>query len=174
LTNSSIFGKIGQLAYEKTKLIANQRKELENMLGHIELLSDEDVLALNQQFQTYLIEQQKLDAEKQHLLKQQQWFEQKQKLEADVQTRQQYLQVQQQKLEALAAQKHQLQQLETFATIRPDVNHQNALTVELSQLQPQLDRAEQQFTAIEQQFNAEKITFEKIDNELQQQQKFEI
>lgn len=174
LTNSSVFGKIGQLAYEKTKLIANQRNELENMLGHIELLSDEDVLALNQQFQTYLIEQQKLDAEKQHLLKQQQWFEQKQKLEADVQTRQQYLQVQQQKLETLAAQKHQLQQLETFATIRPNVNHQNALTVELSQLQPQLDRAEQQFTAIEQQFNAEKITFEKIDNELQQQQKFEI
>ena len=41
LTNSSIFGKIGQLAYEKTKSIATQRKELENILGHIEIRSEQ-------------------------------------------------------------------------------------------------------------------------------------
>src|SRR5574343_242998 len=40
LTNSAIFAKIGQLAFEKTREISKQRKELENVLGHIEILSD--------------------------------------------------------------------------------------------------------------------------------------
>ncbi|HBO72589.1 MAG TPA: ATP-dependent dsDNA exonuclease, partial [Acinetobacter sp.] len=51
LTNSSIFAKIGQLAYIKTKEIADQRKQLENVLGHIEIRSDEEVAELQKQFQ---------------------------------------------------------------------------------------------------------------------------
>ncbi|CAB1210045.1 AAA family ATPase [Acinetobacter bouvetii] len=174
LTNSNIFGKIGQLAYEKTKQIANQRKELENILGHIELLSEEDFTAYSSKLQQLNQDHQKLDIEKQNLQKQQQWFEQKHKLQADVQTRQQYLEAQQQYLDALAPQKAQLQQLERFSSIRPSVILQKNLNADLAILQPKLEHVQNQFTGIEQQFNTEKLTFEKIDNAQKQQHQFEI
>jgi DNA repair protein SbcC/Rad50 len=174
LTNSSIFGKIGQLAYEKTKHIANQRKEIENVLGHIELLSDEDFSTFNTQFETVNTEYQALEAEKLKLQKQQQWFEHTQKLETDVEARQQQLHIQQQQLDALAPQKVQLQQLEQFASIRLSVLQQKNINIEISQLHPQLTHAQQQFNSIEQQYHAEKITFEKIEAEQKQQQQFEI
>ncbi len=174
LTNSSIFGKIGQLAYEKTKQIANQRKELENVLGHIELLSEEDFTAYSSKLQQLNQDHQKLDIEKQNLQKQQQWFEQKHKLQADIQTRQQYLEAQQQYLDALAPQKAQLQQLERFSSIRPSVILQKNLNADIAILQPKLEHVQKQFTVIEQQFNTEKLTFEKIDNAQKQQHQFEI
>lgn len=124
LTNSSIFGKIGQLAFEKTKQIANQRKELENVLGHIEILSDEDLITTTNQFNTVSTEYKKLEIEKSAFEKNQQWYEQKQKYETDVQARQQQLQNQQQQLDALAPEKLQLQQLERFSSIRPSVIQQ--------------------------------------------------
>lgn len=51
------------MAYEKTKAIANQRKEMENVLGHLELLSDEAVAALTQQLQQSNAQYEKLSAE---------------------------------------------------------------------------------------------------------------
>src|SRR3990167_2860267 len=148
LTNSAIFGKIGQLAYEKTKSVATQRKELENVLGHIELLTDEQVTALSTQFQQCDRNYKQLEAQKSQLEKQQQWFEQKQKLEADIQGRQQQLKLQQQYIEALAPQKAQLHQLERFASIHPYVIQHKK-------------------------FNTEKLAFEKIDTEHNQLQLFE-
>lgn len=174
LTNSSIFAKIGQLAFEKTKQIANQRKDIENVLGRIEILSDEDFETLKTQFETVKTEYQKLDTEKSNLKKQQQWYEQKQKYETDVQTRQQQRYIQQQQLDALAPEKLQLQQLERFASIRPSVIQQKNIKLEIAQLQPQLIQAQQQFSEIEQHFNAEKIIFENIDREQKQQYQFEI
>ena len=51
LTNSSIFAKIGELAFRKTADIAKQRKQLEEFLGHIEILSDEEIAAFTEQYQ---------------------------------------------------------------------------------------------------------------------------
>ncbi|MDY6484877.1 AAA family ATPase [Acinetobacter faecalis] len=174
LTDSNIFAKIGQLAFEKTKEITNQRKEIENVLGHIEILADEDLTATTNQFNTVSTEYKKLELEKSALEKNQQWYEQKQKYENDVQTRQQQLEIQKQQLDALAPQKLQLQQLEHFASIRPNVIQQKNINTDIAKLQPQLAQAQQQFNAIEQQFNSEKITFEKIDAEQTQQHQFEI
>ncbi|ALH95314.1 AAA family ATPase [Acinetobacter equi] len=173
LTNSNIFGKIGQLAFEKTKQIANQRKELESVLGHIEILSDEDFATFDAQFKILNNQYQQLEAEKQILQKQQQWFEQKQKLVVNIQTRQQQLQTQQQLVDALAPQKIQLQRLEHFSSIRPSVIQQQSLNAEITQLQPKLEHAQKQFTVIEQQFNTEKIAFEQIETEQKQQDLFE-
>ncbi|NEU33466.1 ATP-dependent dsDNA exonuclease, partial [bacterium LRH843] len=89
LTNSAIFGKIGQLAYEKTKSVATQRKELENVLGHIELLTDEQVTALSTQFQQCDRDYKQLEAQKSQLEKQQQWFERKHKLDSEIINKQQ-------------------------------------------------------------------------------------
>jgi DNA repair protein SbcC/Rad50 len=174
LTNSSIFAKIGQLAFEKTREIANQRKEIENVLGHIETLSDEDLATTSNQFNAVSTEYKKLELEKSALEKNQQWYEQKQKYETDVQTRQQQLHIQQQQLDALAPEKLQLQQLERFSAIRPSVIQQKNSKLEIAQLQPQLTQAQQQFSEIEQQFNAEKVIFESIDAEQTQQHQFEL
>ena len=174
LTNSEIFAKIGQLAFDKTKEIANQRKELENVLGHIEILSDEDIALHTAQFQSHADTYQKLDSEKQQLLKQQQWFQHKDKLIADIQQREQYLAVQQEQLDALQPQKLQLQQLEKFASIRPSIIQQKNLNTEMVALQPQLTQAQQQFSTIEIQFNHEKAQFEQIDLKQKQQHQFEV
>ncbi len=92
LTNSSIFGKIGQLAFEKTKEIANQRKELENVLGHIEILSDEDMVSYTRrQFQSHAESYQKLDSESSNCSNSNNGFNTKDKLIADIQQRKQYL-----------------------------------------------------------------------------------
>ncbi|OOW13373.1 MULTISPECIES: AAA family ATPase [Acinetobacter] len=173
LTNSAIFGKIGQLAYEKTKSVATQRKELENVLGHIELLTDEQVTALSTEFQQCDRDYKQLEAQKSQLEKQQQWFEQKQKLEADIQGRQQQLKLQQQHIEALAPQKAQLHQLERFASIHPYVIQHKNFNTDLGKLQPQLLKAQQDFNTVEQKYNTEKLAFEKIDTEHNQLQLFE-
>ena len=89
LTNSAIFGKIGQLAYEKTKSVATQRKELENVLGHIELLTGEQVTALSTEFQQCDRDYKQLEAQKSQLEKQQQWFERKHKLDSEIINKQQ-------------------------------------------------------------------------------------
>lgn len=174
LTNSSIFGKIGQLAFEKTKQIANQRKELENVLGHIEMLSDDEVAQYLAQFSAFDHDVKTLDTEKLSLQKQQQWFEQKQRLEENLKTHQQNLQVQKVQLDALTPEKQQLKQLEQFASIRPNLIQHKKLALELTQLQPKCVQAQQHFKTVDHQFNAEKTAFEQIDDQQKQQHQFEI
>ncbi|KAB0624579.1 AAA family ATPase [Acinetobacter gandensis] len=176
LTNSSIFGKIGQLAFEKTKEIAIQRKGLEQACGIVQkdMLSIEDYAQLNTQFETVNIEFQTLDLEQQKLQKQQQWFEQKQKYETEAQTHQQQLNIQQQQLDALAPEKAQLSQLERFAAIRTSVQQHKSIQSEIEQLKTPLQKAQHDFNHVEQQYNAEKLVFEKIEAEQKQHTQFEI
>lgn len=182
LTNSSIFAKIGQLSFEKTREISNQRKELENVLGHIQILSDDDVQTLKLDFNQHQEQLKRLELEKKQLEQQQQWFEQQQKWLSEVKTRQQYLQQQQQKVDELVIQQVQIKQLESFSEIRSDVLQQKNVNVELTQLRPQLEQAQLQFQTSDQQFNSEKSVFEHINAQhkthlefkTQQQEKIEL
>ncbi|MBI1451225.1 MULTISPECIES: AAA family ATPase [Acinetobacter] len=174
LTNSNIFAKIGKLAFDKTKEIASQRKELENVLGHIEILSEEDFATISDQFNTVSTEYKKLEIEKSALEKNQQWYEQKQKYETDALVHQQQLNIQQQQLDALAPEKAQLSQLERFAAIRPSVQRHKSIQNEIEQLKTPLQKAQHDFNHIEQQYTAEKIVFENIEAEQKQQNQFEI
>lgn len=174
LTNSSIFGKIGQLAFEKTKSIATQRKELENVLGHIELLSEEEVAELRSQLKTAQQNVQQLEQEKTQYTQQQQWFEQLHKLEQDIELKQQQHQVQQQAHAALAADRQHLTQLETFSAIRPVVFQQQQILNTLQQLTPQIQQQQQHFTVLSTQFEQEKTLFQQGENALHQLQNFEL
>ncbi len=173
LTNSNIFAKIGEMAYEKTKAIANQRKELENVLGHLELLSDEAVAALTQQLQQSNAQYEKLSAEQKIFEKQQQWFEQQHRLEAEVQQHTQQLHLQQQQFEQLTPERTQLKQLETFTAIRSSIIQQHRAHAELCSVQVQLQNTEQQFTVSEASYQAEEKQFQAIDAQLKTQQAFE-
>lgn len=173
LTNSNIFAKIGEIAFRKTADIEKERKKLEDVLGHIEILSDEAIAELNQQFINIDAEYKKLETEKKLLEQQQQWFEHKQKLDTDIHLRQQQLLVQQQQFEQLAPQRIQLKQLEDFASIRPSVIQQHKVLAELHTLQPQIQSSEQQFIVIEHAFQTEEKQFKQIDEQFKIQQAFE-
>ena len=174
LTNSNIFAKIGQLAYEKTKTIANQRKDLENVLGHIEVLSAEAVAELHQQFTLVDSEYQKLETGKKILAQQQQWFEHKQKLDSQIiekQTRYHHqLNIQQQ----LAPERHQLSRLEIFSSIRPTVFQQTQLFKAQQQLAPHIQQLQQSFDALSKQFEVEKNSYQQTESALKTLQDFEL
>lgn len=173
LTNSSIFGKIGQLAYEKTKSIATQRKELENVLGHIEIRSEEEITALRTQYETAQQHYQTLEQEKSQYLQQQQWFTQLYKLEQDIVLKQQQYETQLQAHTALAQDRQQLSQLETFSAIRPVVFQQQQILNTLQQLEPKIQQQQQHFTALVTQFEQEKNQFNQAETALHQLQDFE-
>lgn len=174
LTNSSIFGKIGQLAFEKTKSIATQRKELENVLGHIELLSEEELAELSSQLKTVQQQVQQYEQEKIQFTQQQQWFEQLHKFEQDIELKQQQHQAQQQAHAALTADRQHLTQLETFSAIRPVVFQQLQILNTLQQLAPQIQQQQQHFTVLSTQFEQEKTQFLQAETALQQIQNFEL
>ena len=167
LTNSSIFGKIGQLAYEKTKSIATQRKELENVLGHIEIRSEEEITALCNQYETTQQHYQRLEEEKSQYLQQQQWFAQRYKLEQDIILKQQQYEIQQQAHANLAQNRQQLNQLETFSAIRPIVFQQQQILNTLQQLEPQIQQQQHHFISLSRQFEQEQNRFQHAETTLQ-------
>lgn len=173
LTNSAIFGKIGQLAYEKTKLVASKRKELENLLGHIELLSDEDLAELSDQFQHIESSYQKLEAEKTQLEKQWLWFERKQKLEYEIIQKQQFVDVQLKVQHDLMPERKQLNRLEEFSEIRPIVVQQQQFFKNQQQLTPQLQKQQQLFDGLNVQFEQQKQNFTQAEATLNDIQNFE-
>ncbi|MBK0064965.1 MULTISPECIES: AAA family ATPase [unclassified Acinetobacter] len=173
LTNSSIFAKIGQLAFEKTRDISNQRKQLENILGHIELLSDDELTELRAQFETTQQQHQRLENEKIRLQQLQQWFERKQKLDYDILLKQQQYDEQVKNHQALEADQCLLNQLDTFSEIRPHVFQQQQLFKNQQQLEPQINQHQQLFSNLAIQFEQEKDRYHQAENALQQCQNFE-
>ncbi|KQQ75946.1 AAA family ATPase [Acinetobacter sp. Leaf130] len=173
LTNSSIFAKIGELAFRKTADIAKQRKQLEEFLGHIEILSDEEISAFTEQYQQAQENYQKLEQQKNVLNKQQQWFERKAKLELEVQTKQQQFQNQQNQHQQLAGEREQLKRLEVFSEIRPQVFQQTQNLQTLQQLEPQIQQAQIKFNDLVQIFETGQKQYQSAEQELKQTLDFE-
>ncbi|MBJ8419954.1 AAA family ATPase [Acinetobacter courvalinii] len=174
LTNSSIFAKIGQLAFEKTREITNQRKQLENVLGHIEIRSDEEVAELQAQFQQLQQQVQQLENERNELKQQQQWFEQQQKLKSEVIFKQQQHETQLNAHAALATDRQLLEQLDIFSEIRPVAFQQQQIQKTLQQLEPQLQQKQQDFSRLTSAFEQEKVRYTQAETALQQFQNFEL
>lgn len=174
LTNSSIFAKIGQLAFEKTREITNQRKQLENVLGHIEIRSDEEVAELQAQFQQLQQQVQQLENERNQLKQQQQWFEQQQKLKSEVIFKQQQHETQLNAHAGLATDRQLLEQLDIFSEIRPVAFQQQQIQKTLQQLEPQLQQKQQDFSRFTSAFEQEKVRYTQAEMALQQFQNFEL
>ncbi|MEO4110993.1 AAA family ATPase [Acinetobacter pittii] len=173
LTNSSIFAKIGELAFRKTADIAKQRKQLEEFLGHIEILSDEEIAAFTEQYQQAEQNYQQLEQQKNVLDKQQQWFERKAKLELEVQAKQQQFQTQQNHHQQLAGEREQLKRLEVFSEIRPQVFQQSQNLQTLQQLEPQIHQAQTKFNELVQIFETGQKQYQLAEQELKQTLDFE-
>ncbi|WP_374667732.1 AAA family ATPase [Acinetobacter sp.] len=173
LTNSSIFGKIGQLAYDKTKQVAAQRKELESLLGHIELLSDEQADELTQQCQQASSLYQQLENEKFQLEKKQQWFERRHKLDQEIIAKQLLADTQLKAQQGLTPEREHLSRLELFSGIRPAVFQQQQLLKTEQQLTPQLHKQQSIFEQINTQFDSVKTQFSQAETALNELQNFE-
>ncbi|MDO7476212.1 SbcC/MukB-like Walker B domain-containing protein [Acinetobacter baumannii] len=173
LTNSSIFAKIGELAFRKTADIAKQRKQLEEFLGHIEILSDEEIATFTEQYQQAEQNHQQLEQQKNVLDKQQQWFERKAKLEQEVQAKQQQFQTQQNHHQQLVPEREQLKRLEVFSEIRQQVFQQSQNLQTLQQLEPQIQQAQTKFNDLVQIFETGKKQYQLAEQELKQTLDFE-
>ncbi|MBD0154554.1 AAA family ATPase, partial [Acinetobacter baumannii] len=173
LTNSSIFAKIGELAFRKTADIAKQRKQLEEFLGYIEILSDEEIAAFTEQYQQAEQNYQQLEQQKHVLDKQQQWFERKAKLEQEVQAKQQQFQTQQNHHQQLAPEREQLKRLEVFSEIRPQVFQQAQNLQALQQLEPQIQQAQTKFNELVQIFETGQKQYQLAEQQLKQTLDFE-
>lgn len=173
LTNSSIFAKIGELAFRKTADIAKQRKQLEEFLGHIEILSDEEIAAFTEQYQQAEQNHHQLEQQKNVLDKQQQWFERKAKLEQEVQAKQQQFQTQQNHHQQLAGEREQLKRLEVFSEIRQQVFQQAQNLQTLQQLEPQIQQAQTKFNELVQVFETGQKQYQLAEQELKQTLDFE-
>lgn len=173
LTNSSIFAKIGQLAFEKTKEVRLQREKLESVLGHIEIRSDEEIAELQQQFQQLQQHVQQLENEKNQFKQQQQWFEQRDKINKDIALKKQDYDLQLKAQENIAKDRHLLSQLETFAEIRPIVFQQQQLQKTLQQLAPQIQQKHHEFSTLTTQFEQQKTLYTQAETTLNQFQYFE-
>ncbi|MEB3754722.1 AAA family ATPase [Acinetobacter sp. MD2(2019)] len=173
LTNSAIFAKIGQLAFEKTKEITQQRKLLESHLGHIELLSDDDLKQLHQDIADIQQQHQTLETRKQQLQLQQQWFELKQKLDRDILQKQALHSEQKKTFDGLASERQLLAQLEVFAEIRPQVFQQQQLLNQKTQLEPELQHKQTLFATLALQFEQDQQRYQTAEKAVQQLQQFE-
>ena len=173
LTNSSIFGKIGQLAFDKTKSVANSRKELENLLGHIEILSDEDFTESTKHFQQLDADYKKLELVKAQLEKQQQWFERKHKFDNEIILKQQNVDLQLKSQQNLSAEKEQLKRLEIFSEIRSNVFQQQQFLKTEQQLLPQTQQQQGLFDNLAKQFEVEKSQYQHAETALNHIQNFE-
>ena len=174
LTNSNIFAKIGEIAFRKTADIEKERKKLEEMIGHIDILSDEAITELNQQFTIANIAYKKLETEKTHLSKQQLWFEEHQKLENQISDKQKNYDDQFCVQQQLAPERHKLNRLEVFSSIRPTVFQQAQLVKAQQQLVPHIQQLQNSFDAVSKQFYNEQQQYKKVDTELKVLQDFEF
>ena len=173
LTNSSIFGKIGELAFRKTADIAKQRKQLEELIGHIEVLSEEDLALLNRELASSNQALQQHEAQKQQLAQQQQWYQQQQKLDAAIAEKQLQHDAQLQQQQRLVPEKVRLEQLEQFASIRPVVFQQQQQQAAQQLLAPQRQQAQHSFDQLAQQFELEKQHYQQAEQALTQIQAFQ-
>ena len=173
LTNSSIFAKIGQLAFEKTKEVRLQREKLESVLGHIEIRSDEEIAELQQRFKQLQQHVQQLENEKNQFRQQQQWFEQRDKINKDIALKKQDYDLQLKAQENIAKDRYLLSQLETFAEIRPIVFQQQQLQKTLQQLAPQIQQKHHEFSTLTTQFEQQKTLYTQVETTLNQFQDFE-
>ena len=173
LTNSAIFAKIGQLAFEKTKDVRLQREKLESVLGHIELLSEAEWAELRVQFDITQQQQQKLEIEKLKLEQVQQWFERQQNFENEIVLKQQSYDEQIKIHQGLEADRQLLSQLNVFSEIRPHVFQQQQLLKHQQQLEPQILKQQQVFTSLTAQFEQEKTRYQQAEKALQAFQNFE-
>ncbi|MBF7688601.1 AAA family ATPase [Acinetobacter rathckeae] len=172
LTNSNIFSLVSQCAFEKTRTFKQELEKFQDYIGHIELLSPEEISRLNNN----QIELQKNIQQQQQQIKQlehaTQWYTQLHQLNAQKSTytqQQTMLEAQQTRIDD---KKQSLLDLEQFANVRHHIEGIQTAQAKQKELQQQRQQQAEKFQQAEQLFQHAKLQHEDIEkHHVQQEQK---
>lgn len=160
LTNSNIFSLVSQCAFEKTKSFRQELEKIQDYLGHIKLLSQEEIDSLINKQQQLTQSSQQHQQHIQQLEHAQQWYTQQLSLEQ---------------------QQHQYQhQLEQLNNQHSDINKKQKLLHDLEQFSPirhyfeNIQTIQQKQQQLQQQHTKENEKFKDVNYAYQQQQKLHI
>lgn len=118
LTNSHIFSLVSIKAAEKNSQIKQQRAELENVIGYIQILSEEEIQQLQQQQKELALQLQSLLNTEKLLENEKKWHLERDQLYAEVQGKKEIYDVQLDAVNKSATQQQLLKQLDNFQAIR--------------------------------------------------------
>lgn len=170
LTNSQIFSLVSQKAAEKFSEVKNKRNDLEKLIGHIEILSEEDISALQQQQSSLSLQLQNLQQSEKLLENEKQWHLDRHKLYAEVHAKKEVYKVQQDAVNKSAGQQQLLEQLDEFQSIRDQFVSRTRLAPQKEQIQHQHTQFTLEFEKLKQSFVAEEAKLTALQ---QQQQQFQ-
>jgi exonuclease SbcC len=170
LTNSQIFSLVSQKAAEKFSEVKNKRNDLEKLIGHIEILSEEDISALQQQQSSLSLQLQNLQQSEKLLENEKQWHLDRHKLYAEVHAKKEVYEVQQDAVNKSAGQQQLLEQLDEFQSIRDQFVSRTRLAPQKEQIQYQHTQFTLEFEKLKQSFVAEEAKLTALQ---QQQQQFQ-
>lgn len=170
LTNSQIFSLVSQKAAEKFSEVKNQRNDLEKLIGHIEILSEEDISALQQQQSSLSLQLQNLQQSEKLLENEKQWHLDRHKLYAEVHAKKEVYEVQLDAVNKSAGQQQLLEQLDEFQSIRDQFVSRTRLAPQKEQIQHQHTQFTLEFEKLKQSFVAEEAKLTALQ---QQQQQFQ-
>ncbi|MEW9149660.1 AAA family ATPase [Acinetobacter indicus] len=174
LTNSHIFSLVSQKAFEKIRQIRSEKEQLQQLMGHIELLSDEQLQALQQQHaQSKLSLHEKLQSEK-LLLNDLSWYKQQHRLHSEIQAKKEFYLVQVDANQKMQPQRDLLAQLDQFQEIREQYLQQRQQQLQQQQLAQQLEQFQPEFQHCEQQHQQAQQQLEQLQHSAQQQQKEQL
>lgn len=170
LTNSQIFSLVSQKAAEKFSEVKNKRNDLEKLIGHIEILSEEDISTLQQQQSSLSLQLQNLQQSEKLLENERKWHLDRHKLYAEVHAKKEVYEVQQDAVNKSAGQQQLLEQLDEFQSIRDQFVSRTRLASQKEQIQYQHTQFTLEFEKLKQSFVAEEAKFTALQ---QQQQQFQ-
>ena len=170
LTNSQIFSVVSQKAAQKFSEVKNKRSDLEKLIGHIEILSEEDITTLQQQQTALSLQLQNLQQSEKLLENEKKWHLDRHKLYAEVHAKKEVYDVQLDAVNKSVGQQQLLEQLDEFQSIRDQF-------IQRARLEPQKIQIQQQQTQFTVEFETLKKCFTEEESKLtalqQQQQKFQ-
>ena len=181
LTNSQIFTLVSKKAADKYSEIKQQRADLEKLIGHLDILSDDELNSLNQQHQTLKLLLDNLSQSEKLLENDLKWHKDRHALYSSTQAKKEVYDVQLEADLKLQPQKQLLAQLDAFQPIRARYQERDKSQFQLNQLnqalkdfQPQLsaaqtqrDHATQQLHAAEQSLQVWLQHFEQLKPQLE-------
>src|SRR5690606_33957955 len=137
LTSSQSYRLGSQEAAEKLREGKNKRNDLDRLIGHVEILSEEDISALRQQQSSLSLQRQNSQQSEKLLENEKQWHLDRHKLYAEVHAKKEVYEVQQDAVNKSAGQQQLLEQLDEFQSIRDQFVSRTRLAPQKEQIQYQ-------------------------------------
>ncbi|AMW78080.1 hypothetical protein AMD27_03680 [Acinetobacter sp. TGL-Y2] len=171
LTNSHIFSLVSIKAAEKFSQVKQQRVELENLIGHIEMLSQAEIEQLQQQQSAEALQLQNLQQAEKLLENEKKWQLDRDRLYADVQGKKEIYDVQLDAVQKSAAQQQLLEHLDQFQSVREQFVQRTQLAPTKQQTLEEQKAFQTEFAAIQHTVATEQSKWVALKQQQQQSQK---